>query len=108
MSATGRLPGLNIEYQAAKSRWVGGRRGLSVGLGGGVLQSLALGAPITHGTGHRRSVWPGVRHSFCAPRHQRRRRIDLGTGGCVSDVVGLPRWTASALDQRFSLDGGPG
>ena len=49
MSATGSLAGVNIETKPRNLVGVEAAVGLVVGLGGGVLQSLALGTPITHG-----------------------------------------------------------
>ena len=80
--------------------------GLVVGLGGGMLQSLALRHAHHPRPCGRRSIWAGVRHSFCAASHQRRRRIDLGTSGGVPHVAGVPRWIASALHQGCARDGG--
>jgi hypothetical protein len=51
VSATGSLAGVNIETKPRNLVGVEAAVGLLVGLGGGVLQSLALGTPITHGLG---------------------------------------------------------
>src|SRR3974390_155289 len=49
MSAIGSLATLNIETKSRSGVRIEPALGLVVGLGGGVLQSLALGTPITHG-----------------------------------------------------------
>ena len=49
MSATGSLAGMNIETNSRAEIRLEPALGLVVGLGGGVLQSLALGTPIGHG-----------------------------------------------------------
>ena len=49
MSATGSFALLNVETKPKSSVRIGPALGLGVGLGGGALQSLALGTPITHG-----------------------------------------------------------
>ena len=49
MSAIGSLAGINIETKSGDGVRIERALGLVVGLGGGVLQSLAMGTPITHG-----------------------------------------------------------
>ena len=108
MSAIGSLAALNIETKPRSWVRIEPALGLVVGLGGGMLQSLALGTPITHGLAIGGAFGLVFGILSCAPRHQRRRRIDLGTGRRVPHVAGLPRWTAPALHQGRPLDGGSG
>ncbi len=49
MSASSGLATVNTETKPRNLAWVEAAVGLVVGLGGGVLQSLAMGTPITHG-----------------------------------------------------------
>ena len=100
MTATGSLAALKIETRSEElgreltpllASWSASAEGCC--------RASRCGTPITHGLTVGGAFRAFVRHSLCAASHQRRRRIDLGPGGRVPHVAGVPRWTASALHQ---------